>query len=199
MNVQRERRKRSSSPKDESGVSLVELIMVMLLLSIVIGIAAPMVRPEKFQMDGGLVTMASTLTAQQRNSVLRQHNVVLAIDSANSRVRVHYDLDNDGTVDGGENTHVVELDDGVVFGRGIATARAAGGAMNTFADTQDGMPALIFRRNGSASTESILYLTSQRAATAGAYAMDTRAIEIERATGRVRCYSFQTETWVQTC
>ena len=192
-------RPNGTTSSDESGVSLVELIMVMLLLSIIVGIAAPMVRPEKFQMDGGLVTVASTLTAQQRNSVLRQHNVVLAIDSANSRIRVHYDLDNDGTVDGGENTHVVELEEGVVFGRGVATARAAGGAMNTFTDTQDGMPALTFRRNGSASTEAILYVTSRRAATAGAYAMDTRAIEIERATGRVRCSSFRTDSRALAC
>ncbi len=186
--------------RDQDGFSLVELLMVMLLISIVAGIVAPLIRPEKFQMDGALVSVASTLTAQQRNSILRQHNVVLAIDSANSRIRVHYDLDNDGTVDAGENTNVVELDEGVTFGRGAATARPLGGTMNTFTDTQDGMAALTFRRNGSASAESILYLTSQRAAVSpGAFGIDTRAIEIERATGRVRCYSFQTGTWVQTC
>ncbi len=186
--------------RDQDGFSLVELLMVMLLIGIVAGIVAPLMRPEKFQMDGALITVASTMTAQQRNSILRQHNVVLAIDSTNNRIRVHYDLDNDGTVDSGENTNVVELDDGVVFGRGAATARALGSTMNTFLDTQDGMSALIFRRNGSASAESILYITSQRAAVSpGAFASDTRAVEIERATGRVRCYSFQTGNWVQTC
>jgi hypothetical protein len=66
--------------------------------------------------------------------------------------------------------------------------------MVTWTETQDGLPALTFRRNGSASEESILYLTSERGAVE-----DTRAIEIERATGRLRCYSYATGTWIQTC
>lgn len=183
------------------GFTLVELLVVMLLISIMVGIVVPVLQPQKFQMDAGVVLVASTFTAQQKNSILRQHNIVLALDSAAGYLRIHYDLDNDGTIDAGENFNVVELEDGVVFGRGGATARALGSDMNTFTDEQDGLPALIFRRNGSASSESILYITSERASVTGgtAYQNDTRAIEIERATGRVRCYSFASGAWLQTC
>lgn len=179
---------------------MVELLVVMMLIGIMIGIFVPILQPQKFQMDAGIVVVASTFTAQQKNAILRQHNVVVVVDSAQGRLRVHRDEDNDGTIDAGEPFRVIELEDGVVFGRGGSTARTMGSTMNTFLDTQDGMPALTFRRNGSASAESILYLTSQRASlSGGAYAEDGRAIEIERATGRVRCYSFSSGAWLQTC
>ena len=173
--------------------------MVMLLISIMAGIVIPLIQPQKFQMDAAVVVVASTFTAQQRGSILRQHNMVIVVDSANGWLRVHRDADNDGVIDTDENFSVIQLDEGVVFGRASATARPLGGAMNTFLDTQDGMPALTFRRNGSSSAESILYLTSARASVSGAFPIDTRAIEIERATGRVRCYSFQPGSWIQTC
>jgi len=188
-----------TASKNTGGFSLFELLMVMLLMSIVAGIVIPLIQPQKFQMDAAVVVVASTFTAQQRGSILRQHDMVVAVDSANSWLRAHRDADNDGAIDAGENFNVIQLDDGVVFGRGAATARPLGGAMNTFTDSQDGMPALTFRRNGSASSESILYLTSARAAVSGAFPNDTRAVEIERATGRVRCYSFQPGSWIQTC
>lgn len=186
---------------NRDGLSLVELIVVMLLIGIMVGIVVPVLQPQKFQMDAGVVLVASTFTAQQKNSILRQHNVVVAVDSAANALRVHYDADNDGTIDAGENFHLVELEEGVVFGRGGTTARALGSTMNTFTDTQGGLPATTFRRNGSSSSESILYLTSERVSTTGgtAYPDDTRAIEFERATGRVRCYSHASGAWLQTC
>ncbi|MEQ1856332.1 MAG: prepilin-type N-terminal cleavage/methylation domain-containing protein [Longimicrobiales bacterium] len=184
---------------DRAGVSLVELVIVMLLIGIMAGIVAPLLRPERFQLDAAIVLLGSTLTAQQRNSIMRQHNVVLAFDSANSLVRVHYDLDNDNTVDTGEQTSTVQLEDGVRLGRGVTPARAMSGQTVSVTETQGTFPSLTFRRNGAASEEAIVYLTSQRATNAAAYAEDGRAIEIERATGRIRCYSYGSGAWVQTC
>lgn len=187
--------------KDRSGITIVELILVMSLIGIVTSIAAPSMRSERFRMDGSVLTVASTLSAQQRNAVMRQHNIVLAFDTVNGTVRVHYDLDNDNAVDAGENTKLVELDDGSAFGRGSTTARPMSSSSISLSNTQDGLPALTFRRNGSASEEAIIYLTSQRWKVAGgsAYPDDGRAVEIERATGRIRCYSHNTGAWSQTC
>jgi prepilin-type N-terminal cleavage/methylation domain-containing protein len=182
-----------------AGVSLIELIIVMLLIGIMAGIVAPLLRPERFQLDAALVLVASTMTAQQRNSIMRQHDIVLTLDSAGSRIRVHYDRDNDNVIDAGEPTSVVELEEGMTFGRGQTPARAMGSGTISVTETQGTFPSLTFRRNGSASEQAILYLTSQRARTASAFTEDGRAIEIERATGRVRCYSYGSGAWVQTC
>jgi prepilin-type N-terminal cleavage/methylation domain-containing protein len=180
------------------GFTLVELVVVMVLVGIMAGIVIPVLRPEKFRMDGAVVTVATTLMAQQRTAVLRQHDVVLAVDSVERRIRVHNDADNDMEIDTGEQWSVVELGEGVVIGRGGAPARPMSSLDISMTQRQGGLPALTFHRNGSASQEAIIYLTSDRAGPS-TFAREARAIEIERATGRVTCYSYATGTWVKTC
>lgn len=178
-----------------------ELVVVMVLAGIMAGIVIPLLRPEKFRLDGVAVQAATTFMAQQRNAVLRQHDVVVAVDQDKHRLRVHYDKNNNNIMDSGEAWSVVELGDGVVFGRGGAAARPIGAAAISLEGREGGLPSLTFHRNGSASEEALIYLTSERAGESGgsAFARETRAVEIERATGRVSCYSYSTGTWVRTC
>lgn len=185
--------------RQPNGFTLVELVMVMLLVGIMANIVIPLIRPEKFRLDSAVVEVGSTFTAQQRNAVLRQHDIVLQVDTAQKWFRVHYDIDNDGEFETGEQWHVVELPDGVTFGRGGAPARPLGNGPVSLTQEQDDLPALTYHRNGSASEEAIIYLTSDRGAITNSYAEDARAIEIERATGRVTCYSYSTGQWVRTC
>lgn len=184
----------------DRGFTLVELVVVMVLIGIMAGIMIPVIRPEKFRMDGGALQLATTLNAQQRNAILRQHDVVVAVDEDELRLRVHYDVNNNNTIDTGEEWYVIEMGEGVVFGRGGAPARPLGSAAVSMTQQQSGLPALTFHRNGSASEEGIIYITSERAGSGGyTYARETRAVEVERATGRVACYSYQTGEWVRTC
>ncbi len=184
--------------RSNPGFTLVELVVVMVLLGLMAGIVIPLLRPEKFAMDGAVVTVATTLMAQQRSAVLRQHDVVVAVDEAERRMRVHYDTDNDMDMDTGEQWFVVELGEGVVFGRGGAPAFPLSSVPISMTQMQGGLPALTFHRNGSASEESIVYLTSDRAGPS-TFAHEARALEIERATGRVTCWSYASGTWVKTC
>ncbi|GMV04546.1 MAG: hypothetical protein AMXMBFR53_08260 [Gemmatimonadota bacterium] len=182
---------------DKRGFSLVELVMVLVLIGIMVNIVVPFLRPEKFRMDGAVILVGTTLTAQQRNAILRQHDVVVAVDTAQRRLRVHYDTNNDATIDTGENWFVVELGDGVVFGRGGAPARPLSSQVVSMTTLQDGLPALTFHRNGSASEESVIYLTAETAGSANTE--EARAVEIERATGRVMCYSYASGEWERKC
>jgi prepilin-type N-terminal cleavage/methylation domain-containing protein len=180
------------------GFTLVELVVVMVLIGLMVGIVVPVLRPEKFRMDGVVVTVATTLMAQQRSAVLRQHDVVVAVDSVKRQIRVHYDADNDMVMDTGEQWFVIELDEGAVIGRGGAPARPMSSLAISMTQKQGALPALTFHRNGSASEQSILYLTSDRARPS-TFAKEARAIEIERATGVVTCWSYASGTWVKTC
>jgi hypothetical protein len=110
-------------------------------------------------------------------------------------------MNNDNAMDAGEEWFVVELGDGIVFGRGGAPARPLGAGPISMTQAQAGLPALTFHRNGSASEEAIIYFTSERAGSSGGntFARETRAVEIERATGRISCYSYATGEWVRTC
>ena len=173
--------------------------MTMLLVGIMSSIIIPLIRPEKFRLDSAVIEVGSSFTAQQRNAVLRQHNIVVGVDTLQRRLRVHYDVNNDGVLDAGEQWYVVELGDGVVFGRAGAPARAMSNKTVSMEQEQDGLPIITYRRNGSASEEAIIYLTSERGALSGAFATDARAIEIERATGRISCYSYTSGAWLSSC
>ncbi len=110
---------------------------------------------------------------------------------------MHEDANNDGQLGGTERVRSVPLGDKVVFGRSTAPARPMGSGAINFAKTVGGLPALIFRRSGSASEEGGFYLTSRRAADSGTRPTDARAIEIERATGRATWYRYTSPNWTR--
>lgn len=188
----------TSASADERGFTLLELIVIMGILGIVAGFAAPLINADKFRMDSAALEVSTALHAAQRKGVMEGHNANIAFDTANRRFAVHMDSNNDGTLQGSENLVAIGLEEGVAFGRGGAPARPKGNAAISFTK-KSGVPTLRFFRNGSASEEGILYLTSERSVTSGAFPQDTRAIEVERSTGRIRCFSYKSGAWTEKC
>lgn len=176
------------------GFTLPELLLVLLLVSILGAMMVPNLEIVRFRMDGAARGTVAALVAAQRQAVARQHDVVVAFDTVNRRLRIHQDRNRNGAIDGGEPTRVVPYDVGVAFGLGGAPA-LAGDAAISFTETQDGLPVVRFIRNGSASEEGHIYLTSVRAAKAGRPAIDARAVEVDRATGRITWYSYGPDHW----
>jgi hypothetical protein len=118
-------------------------------------------------------------------------------DVANQSLRILEDADNDGVAGGTERVRGFPLGDEVVFGRASAPARAMGPGPVEFTKLVGGMPAITFHRSGSASEEGGFYLTSKAAANTGARESDSRAIEIERATGRASWFRYTPPTWTR--
>ena len=185
-------------PFEARGFTLLELLVIMGLVTIVVAFAVPLLNADKFRMDAASLEVSTALHAAQRKGVLQGHNANIAFDTAERRLSVHMDRNNDGSVQSGEEATVFDLEDGVAFGRGGAPARPKGTAPVSFRAVA-GSPRLRFFRNGSASEEGIFYLTSERSRTSGAFPQDTRAIEIERSTGRIRCFSYTSGSWEERC
>lgn len=190
---------RPCGPARPRGFTLVEMLAVMALMVAILGIALPNIDVARFRLDGEVQSLALMINSAQRLSVLRQYDIVLAFDETEDRIRLHHDTDKDGVVDTGEDVRFIQLEDEVVFGRGGATALPDGGSPVTFTEVQDGLPAMTFRRNGSASEGGVIYLTSLRASRAAGYSEHTRAIQIERSTGQVTCLSYRTSSWEIGC
>lgn len=174
------------------GFSLSEMLAVVTIVGLTTAIVAPKLDVPHFAIEAGMRGIGTTLMAAQRDAVAGQHDVIVSFDTAARTLRIHWDKDNDDVEDSGERIRIVGLDDGVTFGRptGVA-ARTFGGAPVNFAQV-NGRPAVIFRRNGSASESGGLYLTSIRALRPGANRPnDTRAIEFERATGRADWFRYR--------
>lgn len=180
----------------ERGVTLIELLVVLAVIGIVTAIAIPRIDAPRYRIEGAMRGIGSTLFAAQRLAMTRQHDIVVHVDQGANGIRVHEDVDNDGVVDPGERVRGEPLGEHVVFGRGGgAPARPLGPGPVVVTKRKGGYPAVTFHRNGSASERAGFYLTSRRALTGSTYASDTRAIEIERATGRASWFRYINGQW----
>ena len=181
------------------GFTFIEILIVVLILGMIAGFAAPRIDVTRFKVESSMQTMGMTLLALERQSIAQQHDIIVMFDQAQNALRVHEDNNNSGTMDAGERVRRIPLGDDIVFGRGAANALASIGAGPvSFTKTIAGYKALVFHRDGSASEAGGFYLTSKRALNySGGYKQDSRAILVDRATGRASWYRFGTSTWVK--
>lgn len=179
------------------GFTLVEMLIVLVVVGLVVGLAAPKIDVTKFRVQSAMQGVGMTLLAVERQAITQQHDVIVMFDVPNNLIRIHDDANNNGIVDAGERVRGLPLGEGIVFGRAGVTPRPMGGAAVNFTRTVAGLPAVVFHRDGSASEAGGFYLTSNRAATAGSHLDDTRAVELERATGRALWFKYGAATWQQ--
>jgi prepilin-type N-terminal cleavage/methylation domain-containing protein len=183
-----------SSRTGRAGFTLIETVMVVTIIGIVAGMAIPRAGYSTYLANSGARVLSTTLSYAQRQAISQQADIRVAFDVANNQIRVHEDRNNDNVIDLGERVGFTSLPEGVAFGRGAAAARPMGGGAVSFTRIQGTLPVLVFHRDGSASENGVIYLSTISGLSTGRSA-DTRAIEIARATGRVSWYSFGTGQW----
>jgi len=181
--------------RPKGGFTLVELLYVVILIGILAGLAAPFIDVTRFRMNSAVVEVTTELMAAQRYAVLRGHDVVVAFDEERRWMRVHLDANNDGLVQSDENTKVAQLGDGVMFGRAEGATLTPSTQVITFTQQQGMLKALTFHRNGSASEAGVVYITASK----GVYSKSNRAVEVIRSTAKVKCWSYSTGSWQETC
>ncbi|MEJ2216209.1 MAG: type II secretion system protein [Gemmatimonadota bacterium] len=179
------------------GFTFIEVIVVLAVIGILATLVLPYLPLARYRMDGAVRGVALVLVSAQRQAVKRQRDVVVSFDTATGTVYVHEDSNGNGQVDTGEPLRAFTLDDGVTFGRGGAPARPMGTASVTFTGRESGRPEVTFYRNGSTDEQGGLYLTTKQAMANPGHENHARAIEVERATGRVSWYYFNTtvDSW----
>lgn len=170
---------------------MAEVLVVMVIFGILAVIAAPRVDLSSFRGVSAGSVAGSTLLAAGRGAVVRQHNVVVAVDQTNRRLRIHYDSNGDNTINTGEWVRMEPLPDGVVFSRAGAPAGRVGSAAVSFRGRQGTLPTITFLRNGSASEEGGFYLATTRAV-ATSQSNNVRMVLIDRATGRPSWFIYST-------
>jgi len=178
-----------SRVRDRRGYSLGELLWVIVILSIIAGLALPRLDWVKLRVNSEQRNIAMQLTYAQRLAVSLQNNVQLTIDHANRRLLVDEDANNDGVFQSGERRRVIQLDDGINFERnGVADLPSP-------APTNE-ITTIVYRRDGSADQAGVIFMNTTRGVNSGLN-NDARAMEIIRATGRAITYKYLGGTWVK--
>jgi prepilin-type N-terminal cleavage/methylation domain-containing protein len=181
----------------QSGFSLIEMLIVLVVIGLLVGITAPKIDVVKYRLEAGMQGVGMTLLAAERQAITRQHDVVVTFDVPNGVIHIFDDANNNGVKDAGERERGTALAEGVVFGRAEAPARPMGAGPVTFTKLVNGLPAVVFHRDGSASESGGFYLTSTRAVESGKHLEDTRSVEVARATGRATWYRYGPPAWRQ--
>ena len=179
--------------RSRTGITLAELLVVIVIVGLMTSLAFPSIDSLRSQSESAMLSLGTTLQAAQRESVARQHDVVVLFDGTRNRLQLVFDANNNGVADGTERVRGVALDPSIVFGLGGAPARAFGAAPINLVG---GGQTLVFHRNGSTSASGGIYLTSTRGATGELKRIkDTKAIEIIRATGRIEWFRYNGAAW----
>jgi prepilin-type N-terminal cleavage/methylation domain-containing protein len=179
-----------------AGFSIVELIVVMAMLSIVAAMGLPRINTVKYKADAAAQLTRTLLQNAQREAITRQSNVILSIDTATNRIRVVQDYNNNDTLNVTDRVVWRHLEEGARFappvmgrvGGGSLSAPIAGSSLRTVSS----LPGLIYRRDGSASSDIEIYLTMRQGVTT-----EYRAVTVAPATGRVDIYRYSGSAWVR--
>lgn len=169
------------------GITLFEMLVVVVIIGILAGITASRLDWNRFRAQSVGRGLMADLSQAQRTAVSLQTDVRVSQPS-NTRLMIHEDANNNGAVDNGERVIYAVLDNGYTLGLGTGASTLSAPAAGT------PLTAIVFRRDGTASTSGSFYVHSPVADSTCKYC---RAVEITRATGRTVIYSHATGTWVR--
>jgi type II secretory pathway pseudopilin PulG len=178
---------------------MIEIVMVVVIIGIMAKVAIPRFNLNRYRADGAGRLARVLLQEAQRNAITRQSNVIVSFDPAYNRLRVVQDYNNNDTINTTDLVQYRNMAEGAVFAKpswtgavgqdGTVPAAAINGAGLL---TISGLTTIIFRRDGSASTDLTLFVTT-RANVPTEY----REIVVSASTGRSDIYKFNGATWIR--
>jgi prepilin-type N-terminal cleavage/methylation domain-containing protein len=181
------------------GLTLIEMVMVVVIIGIMAKITLPNFNINRYRADGAGRLARVILQEAERNAITRQSNVIVSFDVGYNRFRVVQDYNNNDTINTTDLVTWRSMAEGAVFAKPnwagavgadsvVPTASFAGTGLRTVS----GLPTVIFRRDGSLSTNFYVYVTT-RANVPTEY----REVICIASTGRCDLYKYNGKGWVR--
>lgn len=177
------------------GFSILELTVVLVVMSVIAAMAVPRLNYERYRADAAMRTVKTVLQFAERNAIMRQTNIVVAFDDANRRMEILEDANNNCTYDASERLTSRPLEEGAKFAvppmpyPGTTPSASVSGPNLCL---MHGHPAIQFLRDGAASTDADVYVSSSRSA-----ASEFRLVRVTQASGRSESYMSTGSTWMR--
>jgi len=176
------------------GFTLLEIMIVLVLVALMARLAIPQMQISQYRVDGAMRTVQAALQQAERGAVQRQMEVAVSFDTANKRVRVHFDVNNNRAIDAGEDALWRPLEEGNRFATpplGVTGTSVGSFLVGTsITISPDGYPTVYYHRDGAASTGLEVYIRSS-----SSDMNDFRALVVTQATGRVDLYRYGSNVW----
>jgi len=155
--------RRPDHTSTRAGFTLLELMLVVVIMGVFMSLAIPKMNISRSRAEGSAQQIRSVFLTAQRTSLTRQYDVIVSFDTSNKNaIRIGEDANNDGVVTGVEWKFWRSLGEGTFMMPAVGsdnTNPPAAKIVGTF-KTVDGMPSIIFHRDGSASTDAEVYVGS---------------------------------------
>ncbi|HEY0777880.1 MAG TPA: hypothetical protein VGD56_07925 [Gemmatirosa sp.] len=177
-----------------AGYSLVELFVTLVVMTVAIAALAPRVNRAAYDADAAARVITGALQTAERLAVTEQSTVVVGFDTTRGRLRMledrngnlHYDpavTDSERVTWRPVDTRAAAFAQPPVGVNGSVSASLA--SFTTPPATTDGLPSVVFRRDGAASDNIEVYVRVRRGAIT-----EWRAITVARGTGRVTWWAW---------
>ncbi len=176
------------------GVTLIEMMIVVVLLSLVSALALPRLNFAQFKSDDSVRAVRTTLQTAERLAITRQFDVIVSFDTVKQQMRICEDQNNNYQIDSGERVSYVSLDKGVKFAnppQGGVLGPTGAAVVGTNIMSISSMPSVVFLRSGSASSYVEVYLT----ANGNNGETEWRGVQVTQSTGRTVWYRWLTTLW----
>lgn len=176
---------RPASLRPRDGFTLVELAIVLVIIGVVAGMTIPRLNVSRYRIDAAAMQVRSVMQTAQRTSLTRQYDVIVSVDTVKGGLRIAEDVNNNGAIElsewkfwrpPGEGNRFTVPPIGI---NGVVTTAVVGGSLKTV----DGLPSIIFHRDGSTSSDGEVYIASKYKGRT-----DFCLITLTRSTGRTELY-----------
>jgi prepilin-type N-terminal cleavage/methylation domain-containing protein len=185
----------SRPPSRRAGVTLIELMLVIVIIGALAAIALPRANVASFDADAGARGVGTAFQRAQRIAMQRQVTVNVAIDTLRQRIRIVEDSNANGVIEAidrvtwlplGERVRFAATPPAVLAGAPTGTGALRGSALRTVL----GLPSVNVMRHGAVTGDVVVYLQSR---TRGR--LETRAVSVALSTGRADIFRYVNGAW----